>query len=123
MSRIRIRELRKQRRVPQRELGDYMGVGQSTVSAWERGLRSPEVEQLQRLSEFFEVSVDYLLGLDAGYANPGWSGGPAASAGVPGLEAEELEKRLPDSIDISPEGIVELCRFYEYVKNTYPAHH
>lgn len=44
------------------ELGDVIGVRGGTVTAWENGYRNPELGSLVRLADFFEVSLDYLLG-------------------------------------------------------------
>lgn len=58
----RIRELRKQRGMTMKELGKVLDVAESTISQYELGKRQPDNETLLRLGEFFEVSVDYLLG-------------------------------------------------------------
>lgn len=58
----RIRELRKQRKMTMKELGSVIGVAESTISQYELGRRQPDNETLLKLGEFFEVSVDYLLG-------------------------------------------------------------
>lgn len=58
----RIRELRKQRGMTMKELGKIIGAAESTVSHYETGRRQPDNETLFILGEFFEVSVDYLLG-------------------------------------------------------------
>lgn len=133
MPTIRIRELRKQKHVAQKDLGTALGVGQSTVSAWERGRRSPEVDQLQKLSEYFEVSVDYLLGFDSAYGTAPRQQEvhpeeqpPAEDEAAPednGLQADDVAREISrlENCDISPEGILQLCRFYEYVKVRYPA--
>lgn len=58
----RIRELRKQRKMTMKELGSVIGVAESTISQYELSRRQPDNETLLKLGEFFEVSVDYLLG-------------------------------------------------------------
>ena len=45
-----------------KELGATIGVAESTISQYETGKRQPDYETLLRLSEYFGVSVDYLLG-------------------------------------------------------------
>ena len=59
----RLKELRKERQLSQMEVEDLTGVGQSSISAWERGEREPLAHQLIVLAAFFNCSVDYLLGL------------------------------------------------------------
>lgn len=58
----RIRELRKQHKITMKQLGEVIGVAESTISQYETGKREPDNETLLRLGEYFGVSVDYLLG-------------------------------------------------------------
>lgn len=58
----RIRELRKKRCMTMKELGAVVGLAESTISQYETGKREPDNETLLRLGEFFNTSVDYLLG-------------------------------------------------------------
>lgn len=58
----RIRELRKNRCMTMKELGAIVGLAESTISQYETGKREPDNETLLRLGEFFNTSVDYLLG-------------------------------------------------------------
>lgn len=44
-----------------KELGEIIGVAESTVSQYETGKREPDFETLLKLGEYFDVSVDYLL--------------------------------------------------------------
>lgn len=59
---MRIRELRKAKKVTMKELGNMIGVAESTMSLYETGKRKPDPETLSRLADYFNVSVDYLLG-------------------------------------------------------------
>lgn len=61
---MRIRELRKAKKVTMKELGNIIGVAESTMSLYETGKRKPDPETLSRLADYFNVSVDYLLGRD-----------------------------------------------------------
>lgn len=56
-----LRQLRKQKGLSMKELGQIFGVAESTVSQYETGKRDPDYETLLKLSEYFHVSVDYLL--------------------------------------------------------------
>lgn len=58
----RIRQLRKKKGISQSELAEVIGVKNNTVSTWERGTRKPDFEALNLLSDYFEVSFEYLLG-------------------------------------------------------------
>ena len=58
----RIKQLRKKKGISQSELAALIGVKNNTVSTWERGTRKPDFEALNLLSNYFEVSFEYILG-------------------------------------------------------------
>lgn len=58
----RIKQLRKKKGISQSELAEVIGVKNNTVSTWERGTRKPDFEALNLLSNYFEVSFEYILG-------------------------------------------------------------
>ena len=60
----RIRELRKQMDMTQKELSKHLKIADSTLSYWEMGKYEPDSEALKRLSKFFNVPIDYILGGD-----------------------------------------------------------
>lgn len=60
----RIKELRKSKKMSQSELGKFIGVSQTTVTAWENGRAEPSSSYVTKLATFFNVSTDYLLGRD-----------------------------------------------------------
>lgn len=57
----RIRELREEKGLKQVELAGILGVRQNTLSTWETGRYEPDNEMLQKIADYFDVSVDYLL--------------------------------------------------------------
>lgn len=59
----RIKELRIENRLNQDAFAQKCSVKQSCVSKWERGETLPDIEMLISISEIFNVSSDYLLGL------------------------------------------------------------
>lgn len=59
----KIVELRQKNNVYQKDLAKFLGVGVSCLSLWEKGQRQISVEQLKKVAEFFNVSIDYLTGL------------------------------------------------------------
>lgn len=54
--------LRKQHNLSQKEIGNIFHASQNTVSQWENGTRKPSYDIIQEIADYFEVSVDYLLG-------------------------------------------------------------
>lgn len=59
----RIRNLREDRDLTQREIAAYLNCSQRVYSNYELGQRDIPTDILIRLSDFYNVSVDYLLGL------------------------------------------------------------
>lgn len=60
---LRIAELRKMRGFNQQDLAQVLGVSFQSVSKWETGATMPDITLLPSIAEFFNVSVDQLLGL------------------------------------------------------------
>ena len=60
---LRIAELRRRKHLTQQQLADIVGVTFQTISKWENGTAMPDITFLPTLAEYFEVSVDQLMGL------------------------------------------------------------
>lgn len=58
-----LKELRTERNLGQMELAKEIGVSKGVISLWENGLREPTMYSLILLAEFFNVSIDELVGL------------------------------------------------------------
>lgn len=58
----RLRELRKDNKMSQDDLGKLLGVSKVSVSGYENGTRIPSLEILNGILDVFGVSADYLLG-------------------------------------------------------------
>ena len=57
----RIQQLRKQKGISQEELADRVGVSRQAVSKWESEQSMPDMDKVILLSDYFEVTTDYLL--------------------------------------------------------------
>lgn len=57
----RLKVLRKKKHWTQDELAHMLEVAPSSVGSYERGTRQPSIENLIRMSKYFNVSLDYLL--------------------------------------------------------------
>ena len=62
--------LRKRRGWSQEELGSQIGVTRQTVSKWEMGQSTPELEKLVELARLFGMSIDQLVGLETAGERP-----------------------------------------------------
>lgn len=58
----RVRQLRKENHMTQKELANILGMAKGTITMWEAGTRKPGFETLMRLSEIFDRSAEYILG-------------------------------------------------------------
>lgn len=58
----RFKQLRLEKSVSQQDIASSLGVDRTIVSHWERGTRIPSLEIACALADYFEVSVDYLVG-------------------------------------------------------------
>ncbi len=61
---IRLRELRTARQLSIQQLSQTIYNTDATISNWENGVNEPKISYLIRLAKFFNVSSDYLLGLE-----------------------------------------------------------
>lgn len=60
----RLKDLRTEQNLTTIQLAKELGVGDSTISRWENGLRIPNIDNLYNIALFFKVSADYLIGLE-----------------------------------------------------------
>ena len=60
---MRLRDIREDRDLTQQEIADYLIIRQNTYSQYENGHRQLPVDILVKLSEYYAVSTDYILGL------------------------------------------------------------
>lgn len=60
---MRLRDLREDSDVKQRDIADYLHIKQNTYSQYENGQRQLQIDVLIALAKFYNVSTDYILGL------------------------------------------------------------
>lgn len=76
----RIKTLREQQNKTQSDLAKQLGITRSSVNAWEMGISVPSTQYLVELANIFNVSTDYLLGVNH-----------SASISVAGLSDKDIE--------------------------------
>lgn len=60
----RLKELRQEQGISQKTLASKIGATQKAVDFWEKGINEPKLFYLVNLAKYFNVSLDYLAGLE-----------------------------------------------------------
>ena len=61
---VNISKLRKEHSMTQEQLAEALGVTFASVSKWERGVATPELNLIAEMADLFEVSIDALIGYE-----------------------------------------------------------
>ncbi len=59
-----LKYLRNSTQCTQKKLAEYLGLSANTVCEWEKNRSEPSIQTIRKLAEYFDVSADYLLGLE-----------------------------------------------------------
>lgn len=59
----RLKELRKEKNFSQKQVGDAVGIAQQTLSRYEKNINTIPMDALIRLSQYYHVTTDYILGI------------------------------------------------------------
>ena len=87
----RIKQLRTEKNMLQSDVARYIGKSERLVGFYENGKRDPNTETLAKLSELFEVSIDYIL-CKTDVRNPGKQIDDVLNEAMIGMSKEEYEK-------------------------------
>ena len=102
----RVKELRKQKHITQEELGKVLDIQKAAISKYENGRAEPSTEVLKKMSAYFGVSIDYLLGNSPAKLSAQKLGRgvriPVLGRVVAGIPIEAVEEIL-DYEEITPE--------------------
>ena len=58
----KIKTLRKEKNISQEDLAKALGLSRSTIAGYETNKRKPDINTIHKIADFFNISVDYLLG-------------------------------------------------------------
>lgn len=58
----RLKNLRKQAHLTQTEVAEKLGISQQAYASWERGIKKPTQDNLVKIAQILNVSIDYLIG-------------------------------------------------------------
>jgi len=92
----RIKQLRTEKELTQEEFGRIFGIVKSTVSLYESGKSTPDDTLKRRIAEYFNVSLDYLMGV-SDIRNP-YSTDKTSNE-------KEYQNQLPDSFETPEEAV------------------
>ncbi len=63
-------QLRKEKGLNQRDFAKSLGVSNGAIAMWETNKRQPDLDMILKISNYYDVSVDYLLGIDSDKQHP-----------------------------------------------------
>lgn len=66
-----LRSLRLSKGISQQQLADVIGTTQQSINKYENHSTEPDIETLGKLADYFETTVDYLIGHQTGDVNAG----------------------------------------------------
>lgn len=95
--------VRKATHKTQQEVADYLGISRQAYSNYEAGKREPDFETLLKLGEYFDCSVDYLLGTKKD---------PIQSGGV---TDDDIKFALFEGVPVTDAQYEEVKRFAKYI--------
>lgn len=104
----RLKGLRKERGLYQKDIANYLEVDRTTYVKYETGASEPDTETLSKLADFFNVSLDYLVGRDDVEdintpSNTRISVYGNTAAGIPITAIEDFDSDNPDDWEEIPE--------------------
>ncbi len=90
----KIKELRKEKGLTMKRLGEIVGVSESTISLYESGKRQPDNDMLKKFASFFNVSIDYLLENEVHHRSNNAVRIPVLGSVVAGVPIEAVQEIL-----------------------------
>ena len=92
----RLRDLREEKQLSMMQLAKIIGVSDASICKWENALAEPKATYIKALSEYFEVSSDYFLGIESDTGVKKY-GIPIKKEKSPADELSAEEKELLDN--------------------------
>lgn len=118
----RLNKLREEKGLTQKELSSRLGMARTTYSGYENGSREPDNHTLEKIADFFDVSIDYLLGrtndrkvveTDTGKKHPAQILREYLDMG---LTNEEIKKRMDFMVDVFTLNDNEVDEFISFLR-------
>ncbi len=102
---LKIKELRNDLSLTQREFAEKINLDAHNIGDWERGKGEPSSEYLVKIARTFNVSTDYLLGCEEDFSSPSQSTGPKKIFPHLSAQEEELIKNFR-KLDVYAQGAI-----------------
>ncbi|QGG98230.1 helix-turn-helix domain-containing protein [Streptococcus dysgalactiae subsp. dysgalactiae] len=102
----RLKKLRKEKGLTQKELGERLGVKQNTFTNWENGKREPNLSTILKLAEILETTTDDLLGYTI------------LSANQPVVSLSEIDVANIDKLSMTELGMLKVAIVMEVAKTS-----
>lgn len=102
-----LRMLRAKYKLSQQDIGEIVGLTSQAVSKWENDIAQPDNDSLIKLAKYFNVSIDFLLGIEKDDEEKG----NEANSVRNNNKFDELEKLFKKNRDILTEDDEETIRF------------
>lgn len=93
-----LKYFRAKKGITQTELAKFLGVNNSNVSNWEKGIAKPDIDMLVRIADYFEISVDELIFVEKNQKKlNNFSGENASPKCKPKMQAQSLEMQAQNT--------------------------
>ena len=112
----RLKQLRKQAKLDQKELGAALGVSRGSIGYYENAERTPGIDFLCKTADYFNVSLDYLLGYSSAKLKIDLTGRPTL---VPPIDYSGLLDTVDPVLDVLTQ-IIKLPEFSGFVEVFFP---
>lgn len=99
--------LREKREIYQKELATYLEVSIGTISNYEKGIHEPDLETLCKLSDYYGVTTDYLLGRTSV---------PVPASMIPTKQPVDIEELFLDLTRLSPANLEVIRKFVKFLQ-------
>lgn len=115
----RLKALRKKYNYTGEEVGNMLKVSKVAIYNWEKDMRSPNPDVIEKLANIYEVSTDYLItGKESTSTKDGYYRDPEAAEYAEYLRTRPEAKLLfSASRDMSKEDMEEVVNYIEYLKS------
>lgn len=111
-----LRQLRKKKNLTQIQFANLFQISNGTIAMWETDKRQPDGETLSKLADFFDVSVDYLLGREE-KNSPENQESNSRGLYIPEKYRDVMVAFSGGTDDLTQEDIDAIVRFIEFTKN------